>query len=46
MSLIDAYSNSAMILSCTGPLAPLQTTGGKIFAGAYAIVCDLLIFAV
>ena len=46
MSLIDAYANSAMILSGMGLLAPLQTTGGKIFAGTYAIVCGLLIFAV
>ena len=46
MSLIDAYANSAMILSGMGPLAPLATTGGKIFAGTYAIFCGLLIFAV
>jgi hypothetical protein len=46
MSAIDAFANSAMILSGMGPLAPLQTFGGKLFAGLYAIVCGLLIFAV
>lgn len=46
MSAIDAYANSAMILSGMGPLAPLKTFGGKLFAGTYAIVCGLLIFAV
>ena len=46
MSMIDAYANSAMILSGMGPLAPLQTFSGKLFAGTYAIFCGLLIFAV
>ena len=46
MSAIDAFANSAMILSGMGPLAPLKTVGGKLFAGTYAIVCGLLIFAV
>lgn len=26
-----------MILSGMGPLAPIQTTGGKLFAGCYAL---------
>ena len=46
MSAIDAFANSAMILSGMGPLAPLQTFGGKLFAGLYAIICGLLIFAI
>lgn len=29
-----------------GPLAPLKTFDGKLFAGTYAIVCGLLIFGV
>eukprot|EP01034_Spumella_vulgaris_P019991 gene19991-25592_t len=32
MPAIDAFSNAAMILSGMGPLTPLFTTGGKIFA--------------
>ena len=46
MSAIDAFANSAMILSGMGPLAPLLTFGGKLFAGIYAIFCGLLIFAI
>ncbi len=46
MSLIDAFANSAMILAGMGELNSLQTVGGKIFAGLYAIFCGLLIFGV
>lgn len=44
MGLIDAFANAAMILSGMGPLTPLKTCGGKIFAGVYAIVSGLLLF--
>lgn len=37
MSWIDAFANAAMILSGMGPLSPIQTTGGKLFAGFYAL---------
>jgi hypothetical protein len=43
MNLIDAYANAAMILSGMGPLQPLNTNGGKIFAGTYALFSGLLI---
>ncbi len=43
MSFTDAYVNAAMILSGMGPLGELKTTGGKIFAGSYAIFSGLLI---
>lgn len=43
MSLVDAYVNAAMILSGMGPLGELKTTGGKIFAGSYAIFSGLII---
>jgi hypothetical protein len=46
MGPIDAFANSAMILSGMGPLGPLKTDGGKIFAGTYAIFCGLLIFGI
>lgn len=46
MSMIDAFANAAMILSGMGPLTPLLTTGGKIFAGLYAIASGLLLFAI
>jgi hypothetical protein len=41
LSWLDAYANAAMLLSGEGPLAPLKTTGGKLFAGAYAIYCGI-----
>ena len=34
---IDAFANAAMILSGMGPLGELKTSGGKIFAGCYAL---------
>ena len=37
MSWLDAFANAAMILSGMGPLAPVQTDAGKIFAGCYAL---------
>lgn len=40
---IDAFANAAMILSGMGPLAPLQTIGGKVFAGLYALYSGLLL---
>jgi hypothetical protein len=41
LSWIDAFANAAMILSGMGPLAPLQTNAGKIFAGCYALFSGL-----
>jgi len=38
---VDSFVNAAMILSGMGPLAPLQTTSGKIFAGCYALFSGL-----
>jgi len=46
MGLVDAFVNSAMILSGMGPMGELQFDSSKIFAGIYAIVCGLLIFAI
>ena len=43
MSMSDAYVNAAMILSGMGPVTELKTTGGKIFAGSYAIFSGLVI---
>ena len=38
---IDAFLNAAMILSGMGPLAPIQTSAGKLFAGCYALFSGL-----
>lgn len=39
---VDAYLNAAMILGGMGPVADLQTTSGKIFAGSYALFAGLV----
>lgn len=41
MTWVDAFANAAMILSGMGPLTPLITNGGKIFAGFYALFSGL-----
>lgn len=41
LSWIDAFANAAMILSGMGPLTPLQTSSGKLFAGCYALFSGL-----
>jgi hypothetical protein len=38
---LDAYLNAAMILSGMGPVAPIQTSCGKLFAGCYALFSGL-----
>ena len=43
MSWIDAFANASMILSGMGPLGPLNTTAGKLFAGLYAIYSGLFL---
>jgi hypothetical protein len=34
---LDAFLNAAMILAGMGPVAPLTTVGGRLFAGCYAL---------
>jgi hypothetical protein len=41
MSWIDAFANASMILSGMGPLTPLHTFAGKLFAGIYALFSGL-----
>ncbi len=38
---LDAFLNAAMILSGMGPVAQIQTSGGKLFAGCYALFSGL-----
>ena len=45
MEWIDAFANAAMILSGMGPLTPLQTSSGKLFAGLYALYSGLALIA-
>ena len=46
MSVTDAIVNAAMILSGMGPVQPLHTEGGKIFAGIYAILSGIFVFGI
>jgi sterol desaturase/sphingolipid hydroxylase (fatty acid hydroxylase superfamily) len=46
LSWVDAFVNAAMILSGMGPVAALQTTAGKIFAGCYALFSGLVFISV
>jgi hypothetical protein len=43
---IDAFLNASMILSGMGPVAPIQTDAGKIFAGCYALFSGLTLVAI
>src|SRR5262245_31724634 len=43
MPWIDAFVNAAMILSGMGPIGNLQTYGGKLFAGCYALYSGLAV---
>lgn len=45
MSWIDAFLNASMILGGMGPVDPVTTDTGKIFAGAYALFSGLLFVA-
>lgn len=42
---LDAFAEAAMILSGMGPLSPLHTSAGKLFAGMYALYSGLLLVA-
>ena len=42
----DAFVNSAMLLGGMGPVDPLKTDGGKVFAGLYALYAGLIFLIV
>ena len=43
MDAVDSFVNAAMILSGMGPIGELKTTGGKLFAGFYALYSGLVL---
>jgi hypothetical protein len=45
LSWIDALLNASMILGGMGPVAPLQTNAGKIFASFYALYSGVVLLA-
>jgi hypothetical protein len=46
MPWIDALLNAAMILTGMGPVTPLVTTAGKLFAAAYALYSGIVFLVV
>ena len=46
MRTIDAFANASMILASMGPLTPLMTDGGKVFASLYAIFSGFLLIGI
>lgn len=45
LSWIDALLNASMILGGMGPVDPITTTGGKLFASFYALFSGLFVIA-
>ena len=43
---VDAFVNAAMVLSGMGPVSTLQTDGGKIFAGCYALFSGIALITI
>lgn len=39
---LDAFLNAAMLLGGMGPVSPILTDEGKLFAGIYALACGLV----
>lgn len=42
LSWMDAFLNSAMLLGGMGPVDPLHTVAGKLFAGLYALYSGIV----
>lgn len=46
MPWIDAFLNASMLLGGMGPVGELHTTGGKLFAGMFALYSGLAVILV
>jgi hypothetical protein len=46
MSWLDAFHQSALLLSGVGSAVDVKTTAGKIFDGIYALFCGVVLLAV
>ena len=42
LSWLDSFVNASMLLGGMGPVATLQTNGGKLFAGLYALYSGMV----
>lgn len=45
MPALDAFLNVSMLLGGMGPITPLVTTAGKLFAGLFALYAGLVFIA-
>ena len=45
LSWIDSLLNASMLLGGMGPVSPLQTSAGKVFASFYAIYSGVILLA-
>lgn len=43
---IDSFVEASMLMGGMGPVSPLHTRGGKLFAGVYALYCGLVLILV
>jgi len=46
LTVVDAFLNASMILGGMGPVATIASTGGKLFAGFYALYSGLVFLVV
>ena len=46
LGFVDAFQNASMILSGMGPVDPPRSTGGKIFAGFYALYSGFAVLVI
>jgi hypothetical protein len=46
LSWIDSFVNASMILAGMGPVAPMETNAGKLFAGCYALFSGLAFISI
>ncbi len=46
VSWLDAFLNASMLLGGMGPVTIPVTSGGKLFAGLYALYCGLAVILV
>ncbi len=42
-SWVDSFLNAAMLMGGMGPVNPLHTYSGKVFAGVYALYCGMVL---
>lgn len=46
LSWLDSFLNAAMLLGGMGPVNAPQTDAGKLFAGAYALFCGMIVILI